>query len=193
MNNRIQRTRLHEGLLREGFQRWDGRHAGGRPANNKLMLDYDSLHDSNLALFRRVIAGLCKLTEAYNPEFVTGVPNGATGYATRVAAELGIQTVTLKKRTFNNEKQLSYASDLDEYTAAELARGVILEDVINSRSSAKVVQEFDGLAPKMVAVVAIFDRGIPSERMDLGIPVSSMASEPIPANLKRSELWQFAK
>lgn len=194
MNGRAQRSRLHESLLNEGFQRWNGTYTGGRLANNRLVLDYDSLQHHNLSLFGRVIKELCKLTEAYTPEFVAGVQRGETGYVSRVAAELDIQPVRLAQKNIHGTLHISYASELDEYTASELApRGVLIEDVVYDRRGTRAALEFDDLGPKIIAAVSIFDRSPPSESQNFDIPINSLVTEPIPAMLGRSKLWQFAK
>lgn len=194
MNDRIQRSRLHESLLNEGFQRWNGTQPGGRVANNRLALDYETLQDHNLSLFGRVISELCKLTQAYTPEFVAGVQKSEVGYVTRVAAELDIDPVRLVQKNTHGTISLSYATELDEYTAGESSpRGVLIEDVVYDRHTTRAALELDGIGPKIIAAVAIFDRSLPNENLDLGVPAPSLAAEPIPTMLGRSKLWQFAK
>lgn len=194
MNGRIQRSRLHEGLLNEGFQRWNGTYAGGVLANNRLALDYDTLQNHNLSLFGRVISELCKVTQAYTPEFVAGVQKGESGYVTRVAAELDIQPVLLVHKNIHGAINLSYATELDEYIAGESApRGVLIEDVVYDRRTTRAALELGDLGSKIIAAVAIFDRSLPNENLQVGVPVRSLATEPIPTMLGRSKLWQFAK
>ena len=178
---------LLEELLQVGFRRQNTTFAAGKQANNKLELDYETVAGSKL--FNKVVEGLCQLAKPYDPEFIAAVPDGATNFIGPVANRLGTYAVYLKKRP-----AIDYAVDLDSHSAACLERGVLLEDVLNSRLTTSRTLQVANLGPKISAVIGIFDRGLPEERVPIDQPVHSLAALPIPAMLPTdSELWQYAR
>ncbi len=183
------RKSLHRALLWEGFELVDTQFAGGQSANNKLLLDYDKVKQ-NKRLYSWVLGGLCNVIEPYKPDFVAGMPNGATGYAEAVGTRLGIEVVRLAK--VEKTKQIVFASEEDRETAELGEHGVAVEDVMNRRTTLK--KGIDLLGDKVFLAVGIFDRGMPGECLDLGVPIESLAQEPIPAMLpRRHELRRFAR
>jgi len=188
-NNRVVRSSLHRALLTAGFERYSGKFKGNQYANNKVILDFEKVH-KNKQLYPRVLGGLCRLVAQHNPDFVVGVPDGATGYADAVARNLRIDVIHLAKD--KQHHRMEFATEDDRVLADLLQRGVLIEDVPNRRTSLK--EAVDLLGAKVIRAVGIFDRGVPGELIDIGIGVDSLVHEPIPAELsQRHELWHFAR
>ncbi|GEM_PF-2837161 len=187
---------LSDRLIAVGFERYSGTFADSQEANNKLELDYDRLCRYP-KLLDRVVDRMCDLAEGFEPEFVAGVPDGATGLANRVAYELGrrqdndIHCIYLGKCVVM--KDVFYRSKTDEKTIKPLQRGLLIEDVFNRGANTERALRVDGLAPKIVAVIANFNRGFIEERKPIDKPVYSVVSRPIPALLPEdSGLWVYA-
>lgn len=178
-----------EELLEVGFMRYEGVFADGQPANNKLDLGYPNLAP-HTALFRKIVLGLCEVAEQYKPEFTVGNPDGATGIAGAVALEMDLYCVHLVKRAGNIE----YSMLFDEDAVNQLGSGLIVEDVLNRRSTTKKVLGLPQLAPKISAVIGIFDRGIMGENVELDKKVHALVTQPIEQLLPEdSPLWRYAK
>ncbi|HTB48631.1 MAG TPA: hypothetical protein VK712_00960 [Verrucomicrobiae bacterium] len=187
----MNRQELRGQLLEIGFGPYNGQFTDNQPANNKLNLDYENLNQEQHAeLHDEVVSRLCGLAEMFEPEFVIGVPNGAIGLAQAVAVHYSgfVYNPFLKKD--ESSKTVGYATPLDQEVAEELSCGVLIEDVLNRRSTTQRVLRIPGLAPKIVAVIGIFDRSVPSERKPVGRPVRSLVSMEIPAIIdEEHELW----
>ena len=188
-------SELREQLLQIGLTRFDGYFAGGQPANNKLNLDGDMLNN-HPAIREAVVESLADLTEPYDPEFVAGVPRGATLLAGWVAYELSVRKdknvyiVELAK----DSDGMRYANEVEENTARCLERGVLIEDVFNIGSSTLQALQVDGLAEKVQLVATVFDRGKPSWRKHNHVeqPVLHVVGRPIRPKLWRySRLWRY--
>jgi orotate phosphoribosyltransferase len=177
-----ERLSLRQQLLQIGFQRCDPpiTFADGQTANNKLELSYDAVrqHDD---VYQRVIVGLFQLARPYKPDFIVGIPNGATEYALQVAIMLDVHQIMLDKD--DDTKALSYASTIDYQKVQGLQRGILVEDVINRRSSLERAMRLPDMAAKIVGVIGVFDRGLMAERRSLNVPVQCIATMPIPAQL----------
>ena len=156
--------------------------AGGAKANNKLKLGSEEVLQANPVLHDWIVADLTKLALPYEPDFVVGVPEGASGYANAVSGRLSreldkdIYSVKLTKLP---DRTVVFANEVEENTASMLTRGILIEDVINTRSSTKKALDLGSFATQVVAVAAIFDRGIEGKKHDVGRPVLSLVDRPI--------------
>ncbi len=163
-------------LLQVGLMPFEGTFADGQLANNKLDLSYARL-SSRPRLFRRIVKGLCEYAEPYKPEFTIGNPDGATGIAGAVALEMDLHCIHLAKTP---DKGIQYATTIDEFSVLQVQRGVLIEDVLNRRSTSQKVLRLPHLADKISAVIGIFDRGMPGEVRSIDKPVHSLVTFPIP-------------
>lgn len=184
----MSQTQLEGALLKIGFGRADTVFASGLRANNKLNLDYDTL-SPHPAIYSQVLAQLVVMSEVYVPDFVVGVPSGATRIARDVAGKLRVQNPQLKKST----RGIDFATRANRQMMPDLKRGILIEDVINTRGTINQTLQIESLGPKIVAVLGIFDRGPEDFRQGVEAPVSSIVEHPIPIMVAaNSELWQFA-
>jgi hypothetical protein len=191
----MSQDQLRERLLDVGFGSYEGSFADGQSANNKLELDYAML-SKHPELCNEVVTRLTDLAEIFNPQFIMGVPDGATGFAAAVAARIRLQRkiynpVLTKDGT---TQAIDYRGSMDRSLVMALSTGVLIEDVLNRRSTTERVLRISGLAPKITTVIGIFDRSLPEERIDVGKPVYRLAAQEIPAVLTAdSELWNRLK
>ena len=127
---------LRDRLLAVGFGSYDGHFADGQLANNKLDLDYAHVAQDP-ELLDEVADGLYALAKPFRPQFVIGVPNGATGFAQAVAARFRIWSDVRQPVLTKNQvaKTMDYRSGRDESIVAGLSRGILIEDVLNRRAS----------------------------------------------------------
>lgn len=189
-----------EELLAVGLRRCDPPVAfsGGQKANNKAELDHANLRQHPL-LLGRVVSQLCDLVQPYEPEFISAVPDGATGYIDLVAIELSrredrdVFGVYLKKCK-DRDETFQYASEIDVNTIQRLGRGALLEDAINRRTNTRKALQVVGMRSKIVMVAAILDRGISGEYDEVDVPVKHIAKRPIKAILpKHSPYRRYLK
>lgn len=179
-----------EELIKVGLTHYEGTFSDGQSANNKLDLSYQRL-SVHPKLFRRIVLGLCEIADPYKPEFTVGNPDGATGIAGAVALEMDVYCLHLAKTT---DKSIDYATSIDEFSASQLKSGVIIEDVINRRSTTERVLRLPNLAEKISAVIGIFDRGLPGEARHIDKPVHALATLPIEPTIPlNSPIWQLAE
>lgn len=177
-------------LLLAGLMPFEGTFADGQPANNKLDLSYARL-SSRPRLFRRIVQELCEYAEPYKPEFTIGNPDGATGIAGAVALEMDLHCIHLVK---THNKGIKYATTIDEFSVSQVQRGVLIEDVLNRRSTSQKVLQLPHLADKISAVISIFDRGMPGEAHFIDKPVESLVKFPIAPELPdNSELRLYMR
>lgn len=181
-----QALNLRQEVLKTCFGRDDTYFSSGAKANNKL--DIELLQD-NEELKQIVVQGLSKFVLGHNPEFVVGVPDGATWLADAVATRTGLHCVHLKR----NKAQTEFATDVDRDLICEpLSRGVLIEDVFNKFTQTRRALVIPELKARIVAVEAVFDRGT-LPRQNPSKPHHALLKEHIPAQLPEdSELWQFA-
>lgn len=181
---------LRDQLLAVGLREYDGVFAGGDTANNKLELDYASL-SHHPHLLDRVTQGLCEAVDTIGaqPEFVVGVPNGATRLAEQVALRIGVDVYNPFLKKDGNE--ISYATQVDREMVQNLERGIVVEDVVNTLHTTR--QTLRHLGGRATAVVCVFDRGNTAARPPIDVPLVSLVAEYIPAYLPQpSSLWQYA-
>lgn len=182
---------LRERILETCFSAHEGEFAGGEAANNKLNLELIR-GDHKLTGF--IIQALSKNALEHNPEFVVGVPDGATWLADKIALRCGLYSVHLKKNEQDGTK-LEFAHDsVDrEMTCEPLSRGVLVEDVFNRFTSTRRALAIPVIRDRVVAAEGIWDRGCePRETPDL--PIRALVEYPIPAMLPDSSaLWAFAQ
>lgn len=172
-------------LVAASFEWGETTYAAGATATHKLTMDYEAMEQHPLLLWRLVRA----MTEAvapYRPDYIAGVPNGATGYAGAVALELSgrddrdVFLVHLKKDTAG----VRFKTDIDRDTAGRLSRAALIEDVFNTgKSTRESIDCLRSAGSEVVAVVAGFDRGNDTARPDLGVPLHSIAAAYIPPDL----------
>ncbi len=150
--------------------------AAKQPANNKLDLERLE-HDSRLR--ELIVPAIGALAAQYDPEFIVGVPNGATWLSDAVASQLNCYSVHLKR---DKDRVMSYENQqLDEEMLANpLSRGVMVEDVFNRFTNTRRALAVPGLAPKIAAVIGIWDRGAGhAERQAPTQPYQALISEHI--------------
>jgi len=169
---------LREQLLAIGFGRYNGPHASGEQANNKLELGYPTLAKYPEVL-ERVVAGICDYAEPYEPEFVVGVPHGATGLAAKVASQMDLYYIQLDK----SEGEITYAQQTDGDNMQFLSQGIMVEDVLNRLTNTARALRLRAMAPKIAAVIGVFDRGMLGRREPIEQPIHSLVSLPIGAQL----------
>lgn len=160
-------------------------YAAGTPATHKLEMDYEAMEHHPLLLWRLVKA-LTEETIPYKPDYIVGVPNGATGYAGAVALELSGQDDrdVFLAHLHKDESGIGFATDIDRDTASRLSKAVLVEDVFNTgKSTRQSIDCIRSVGSEVVAVVAAFDRGDPMTRPDLEVPFRSMAAAYIPPDL----------
>jgi orotate phosphoribosyltransferase len=180
--------RLGEEILRASFLRFDTTFADGQSANNKF--DADAIRNSS-GLRTRVADAVAYLVLEYMPDMIVAVPNGANWLGIDIAWRLGTANLLLKKD--ENNGRIDYLPDGQE--ALESARKVvIIEDVINRRSTTSKVLALSGMRDRAVAVCAIFDRGVEGEIQNISVPVNAVYALAIPGMLEsNSLLWDFAR
>jgi hypothetical protein len=178
---------VRDRLLSVCLERHEGRFASGQKANNKLDLE-KLANDPELEQF--VVESLAGRVLEHAPEFVVGIPDGATQLAGKVAVNSGLYLAHLKKNDQDPNK-FEFASWADEEAICEpLNRGVLIEDVFNRFTNTRRALAIPLLAKRIVAVEAIWDRGLPAYREQLDIPCGSIISEHIPDQLPDdSDLW----
>jgi orotate phosphoribosyltransferase len=181
-------TDLQHELLSTCFDRFEGTLASGRRANNKLYCERIS---DNPELEALVVKGLARAVSAHNPEFVVGVPSGATKLADKVAAECEIYSVFLDK---DEDGNMDFKTSVDkEAICMPLHRGVLIDDVLNWFTRTKQALQIPELGQRIVAVEAIIDRGNDNKRASLPVPHSALLKVDIPEELPEdSPLWRYA-
>ncbi len=183
-------TELGEQLLQIGFRDFEGEFADGQEANNRVELDSAVLAQHPL-IRDVVVSGLADLAEQYRPsfnqpQFIVGVPDGATDLAGWVAYELStkydreIYVAQLEK----TEDGFFFKTPVDEDTVNKCTSGLIVEDTLNRRSSTRKVLWLPGMHGKILAVLAELDRGVEGDYEELDIPVHPLAKIAIPAMLE---------
>lgn len=197
MNNG--RPELLEPLLDLGFRRADTVFASGKHANNKLELDDKRLEQDDW-LKEQVVEALGKIALEFEPEFVAGVPEGATRLGVRIAKYVSnysdyiVQPLLLQKIENGSLKYFNYRNQQDFNTVLACRRGVIVEDVSNEFTNTRKVLNIPGLRQKTVAVLSIFHRGPAEARESLEVPSLSIVEHYIPPQLEQdSLLWVHAR
>lgn len=186
---------LKQELLSVGFERDITVFADSQIANNKLNLDYETL-SAYPQILGSVVEQLADKAATFEPEFVAGVPHGATGLAQLVASELSDRQdkdIFQVRLTKDKNNVIGYEKAADHMIVSCLERGVFIEDVLNRGGSTKRALRLKDMAPRILGVIAVFDRGLISERNALGLEVHSLVQEPIPPQLEpNSPLWDYA-
>jgi orotate phosphoribosyltransferase len=181
---------LREQLLWAGFTAGETTYHGGQPANHKLNLDFEHIADAGL--LDKIVDRAAELTRDWRPDFVVGVPDGASKLAIQLAVALPAYSVVLRK----DGHHFRYSDSHDAENVQRSRRGVIVEDVANRRGSIAQILEMTSLGSKIVGAVCIWDRGDEKDpsRQWLSIPIRSIIKEYIPPMLdEKSELWKYAK
>jgi orotate phosphoribosyltransferase len=184
---------LRTRLLKAGLVFGEFSFSGGQKANHKLELDYDHIKQDS-QLYLEVIDRLAELAEPWQPDFVVGVPNGATRIGLSVG--LNLKTVSHCVQLRKDDGHFSYSTlAVDAENARRGSRGVIVEDVVNRRTNTLKVLNMNGLGEKIVGAVAIWDRAIDNDplRQSLPIELKSIVTEPVPSMLPDGhEFWGYA-
>jgi len=184
---------LYPQLMQHGFSRFAGTFADGQAADNKLELDHRSL-SQNQNLLTTVVANICELAEPYHPDFVIGVPNGATNLAVAVAKNMRQEVYSPHLAKDDATKLIDYKTEADRDMIAFLGRGILIEDVLNRRRTTRKVLQLAELGPKICAVIGVFDRSVPAERLPVDKPTHALVHQKIPATIgnKNSRFWRYA-
>jgi hypothetical protein len=195
----MSRPELLEPLLDLGFRRAETVFAGGKRANNKLELDDTALEQDDW-LKETVVEALGAMALEYDPEFIIGVPDGATKLGIRVAKSVSRLTdhvvipITLRKQITSGQRYFHYQTQQDFNSVLACRRCVIVEDVTNEFTSINKTLNIPGLRTKVNGVLSIFHRGTPEARARLDIPSASVVERYIPPMLEPEDtLWQHAR
>lgn len=151
--------------------------AGGQPANNKL--DAERL-EHNRELRRQVVPAMGILALEYDPEFIIGVPNGATWLGDAIAAEINCYPAHLKRLADGSMDYESQQVDW-EMVVSPLTRGVLVKDVFNRFTNTRRALAVPELAPRIAGIIAVWDRGVDHpDRQPPSQPHQALISEHIP-------------
>jgi adenine/guanine phosphoribosyltransferase-like PRPP-binding protein len=166
-----ERDALRDELISTGFKRNQHfTYSDGSEGNNKLELDFDTL-SQHPELFGNVVSGICEAMEPFDPDFVIGIPNGATEIAAAVSEKLEIPQVRLAK---NPDKSFFLASYTDRYILKNAkSHGVLIDDVYRTGSNfqrAVDLLKSEHMDGKIAGAVAIFDRGADHKRKHIELP-----------------------
>jgi hypothetical protein len=196
---KMHRPDLLEPLLDLGFKRQDTIFSGGKTANNKLHLDDETLEKDNW-LKEQVVQTLGKIALEFQPDFIAGIPKGASKLGIRVAKEVSrhsehiVKPVALRKKEYGDLKFFDYESQHDFNTVLACQRGIIVDDISNEFTNTRKVLSIPGLRQKTVAVLSIFHRGPAEARESLEVPSLSVVEHYIPPQLEQdSLLWVHAR
>lgn len=180
MNDAAENAIIRKKLLEQYFHLYEGEPitlSAGDKANNKLDLEPMSQDASMREL---VIPALGGMVMKHNPDFVVGVPNGATWLAGAVAVETGCNVANLVK---DGDGSIDYEdSYIDrEVVSASLRGGVLIEDVTRTLKNVRRALEVPDLSAKITAVVTVWDRNPYSmRRLMPAQPLEALISEHIP-------------
>ena len=181
---------IRERILDTCFDRYAGTFANGEAANNKL--DGEKVQ-YNHVLRPMITRRLAKLVLRHNPDFVVAVPAGANWLARDIAEQHDLALVRLRRDPRNRERMEFYSS-ADRENCESYERGVLLEDVINRFTNTHRALLIPTLRQRIVAEVAIWDRGPKEDREEPDFPYEVLIDEPIPALLPAdSSLWEYAQ
>lgn len=154
--------------------------AAGQSANNKL--DAERI-EHNRGLRDLIVPAMGDLALEYRPDFVIGVPNGATWLSDAIAVEIDCYPAHLKRV---EDGSMDYESEsIDwELVVSPLTRGVLVEDVFNRFTNTRRALAVPRLAPKIAGVIAVWDRGVDHpDRQAPSQPHQALISEHIPETL----------
>ncbi len=154
------------------------RFASGEQANNKLLLD-------RLVDEPRMLRPMVKLAEFLEPDAVWGQPSGGQAFAERIAEELDVPLIRLKKDVnLPGIKTCDYASDKDYKIAHDAGRTVGIEDVGNEFTSLygtlRLSPRLRDIARSTGGIVMGWRRGSPARERELDIDILSVVHEYIP-------------
>jgi hypothetical protein len=166
-------------LMAIGLERGDFITAAGQPANTKLIIDSDRL-EQYPDIRDEVVTGIANITKEldFEPEWVAGIPTGATKLATWVCHELGVeyQPVFTKDKTGN----LDFATQLDEEMIQDLGDGLVVDDVATAWSSIRKMLTLPGMFQRTKAFIPVFDRFDGDFRGGLPVQYHPLCTQPIP-------------
>jgi orotate phosphoribosyltransferase len=175
-------------LVHEGFTPGKTTFHGGQQANHKLNLDHTTI--SQAGLLDEVADRFEMMVDEWQPDFLVGVPGGATGYAIYTALKLGRHCSSVALRKTNNGYAFQ-TSFLDEINAERGERGVIVEDVANRRGSILDVYRLRKLTDKIVGAVCVWDRSIENDdevcQLPEGVELKSIIKQGIPPEIATAE------
>lgn len=177
---------LRRGILASCFDKYNGTYASGVAANNKLDLEALGYY---LELEALAVNGLTELVRPYKPDLIVPVPDGANRLGRQIAMALGIDAMILRKDSVTKEITMKPGA---EQIFAAAKRIVVVEDVLNQRTTTSRVLALPWIGERTQAVVGVWDRGDPAARPTLAVPVQSLVEEFIPAELPQdSEYWSY--
>lgn len=154
--------------------------SAGDKANNKM--DIEPMR-GDPAMRELVIPVFSELVVRHQPDFVVGVPNGATWLADAVAVETGCYVAHLFK---DEDGNVDYEDDFidRELVTNELSSGVLIEDVTRTMGNVNRALAVEGLGEKIIAIATLVDRNPYSQRRKMPEqPVEALISEHIPEML----------
>lgn len=187
MTKEVLRERILDTCLISG----DFTFAGGAEADNKLDLERALLIPD---LVSSIIDRLCELAEPYNPDALTGLPNGATRWAEYMAERMRLPVIYLKKEiTEPGNKTYSLCSKADyQYTERRPgARLLVVEDVGSKLTSFRgALKSVPFIGSNALGLVGIWRR-LP-EQSDSPDPQSTswMVEEHIPLKLSKDSPYR---
>lgn len=180
---------IEEDIFSACLRPYAGNFAGGQQANNKLECEILEHHP----VLREVVVDQMGLAVMrHEPDFVVGIPRGATWLAKAIAKEKGLAVVRLDYESEDPQKNMYFYSAADEEVCRNGSRGVIVEDVFNRFTNTRRALAIEGLASRIVAAEAIIDRGDTSSRKELLIATDARIKKHIPSMLTPgSALWKY--
>lgn len=180
--------RLEEDILQACLEHYDGVFKGGEQANNKLNIEKLG-EDKDIA--DRVVKSMGRIVLEYEPDFLTAVPSGGDWLARRIAKDIDVTFVQLKK--LPRLGKISFFNSAASMSCRKRSRGVIIEDVFNKFTSTNMVLDITMIEERAEAAVAVWDRGNLMERQPLVIPARALITRHIPAVLPEDDsTWGFA-
>lgn len=178
MNESVEPAIVRKRLLENYFVLYDEliTLSAGDWANNKIDMELMEHDETTQAL---VMPPLARLVSEFEPDFVAGVPNGATWLAEAVAARVGCDVVRLTK---DETRNVDYKTYRDAESVAHIfRRGVLLEDVSRTFANVRRTLALGTLASKVVGVVTVMDRAADRPGRQLpAVPVRALVADNIP-------------
>lgn len=173
-------------LLSECLELGQFRLASGEKSNNKLNIDKLYEHPHHL---RTILMRLGRLVIRQEPDLIVGVPSGGCMLAERLHDDGYVQTPTarLTKIELGDERVgFDFDSGFDSELVEDSSRIVIVEDVFNRLTSTRKVTNMPLIRDRVIAAVAIWDRGFHPSRPPLDVPSEALVTRGIPNFIKPS-------
>jgi orotate phosphoribosyltransferase len=151
--------------------------AGGQPANNKFQMDRVLREPYQESVVRPL--GLMALS--FVPDVLIGVPTGGTLFAERLGEATGINVAQMSKsEDAPGSKTYDFATERDRELVVGAETVVIVEDVLNRRTSTLGMLQNVAIRSRARVVVTPLDRGVKSQQKAVCIPVEAIVQEEVP-------------